>query len=206
MTADSTSGSATRQTRVTVPPSSVAVPHGSGPSAGSTSGQGSSVLSEKIGERLWRVARVRSRRSCLGPGSVRSWGSTCPVSKSSTRTRARMPWRVSARAIGPGVVLGHRPDRRLGVVDQRARLSPLLDRPRRSLVGVALGLLRPALPIRFGQVDRDRVVGGALEQRRPLLEVDHVVGRRRHVVERADHVEVVVQGVDRAHVCHRRES
>ena len=52
MTAAWTAGSATRQTRLTVPASSVASPQGSVPSAGATSGQASSVLSEKIGERL----------------------------------------------------------------------------------------------------------------------------------------------------------
>src|ERR1044072_6021807 len=65
-------------------------------------GGGASVLSEKIAERLWRVARVRSRRSFFGPGSVRSWGRTWPASKSSTRTRARMPWRGWAGPSGPG--------------------------------------------------------------------------------------------------------
>ncbi len=34
--------------------------------------------SAKIGERLWRVARVRRRRSSFGPGWVRSWGRTRP--------------------------------------------------------------------------------------------------------------------------------
>ena len=66
-----------------------------------TSGQGSIVLSEKIGERLQRVARISSSRSCLGPGRVRSWGRIVPVSKSSTRTRARMPWRTWAPPSGP---------------------------------------------------------------------------------------------------------
>ena len=56
----------------------VTSPQGASAIAGSTSGQASALVSEKIGERLWRVARVRSRRSCFGPGWVRSWGRTRP--------------------------------------------------------------------------------------------------------------------------------
>ena len=53
-----------------------------------------------------RVARVRRRRSSLGPGCVRSCGRTRPGPYSSMRTRAKKPRRVGARRRGqciPGV-------------------------------------------------------------------------------------------------------
>ena len=110
-------------------------------------------------------------------------------------------------AVGRGVVLGHRPDRGLGVGDQHALRAPGVDRPRRLLVGVALGVAVGVGRVeRFRQVDRDRVVGRARQQPRPLGGVDHVVGRRRDRVQRADLVEVVVERVERAHVGHRAES
>ena len=109
-------------------------------------------------------------------------------------------------AVGSAVVLRHRPDRRLGVVDQGAGLAPGLHRLGGPRVGVVVRLLRSGLPVRFRQVDRDRVVGGARQQLRPLRRVDHVVGRRRDPVQRSDDIEVVVGGEDRAHVGHRRGS
>ena len=69
---------------------------------------------------------------------------------------------------GAGVVLGHRPDRRLGVADQGARLRA---RPRSSSRRARRGRRRvccgAGLAVRFGQVDRDRVVGRALQQLAP---------------------------------------
>ena len=109
----------------------------------------------------------------------------------------------AGRAVGAGVVLRHRPDRRLGVGDERARLPPLVHRQRGSLVGVVLGLLRPGLTVGFGQVDRDGVVWGAPQQLCPHRGVDHVIRWRGDVLQRPDHVEVVVGRVDRAHVGHR---
>ena len=52
--------------------------------------------SEKIGDRLACVARVRRRRSSFGPGWVRSWGRIRPGPYSSTRTRAKNPARAPA--------------------------------------------------------------------------------------------------------------
>jgi hypothetical protein len=111
-----------------------------------------------------------------------------------------------AGAVRAGVLLLHRPDRRLGVLDQRARLLPGVDFPRRQLVGVALGGLRPGLPVGLRQVDRDCVVGRACDQLGPHRGVDHVVGRRDDVLQRPDRVEVVVQGVEGLNVGHRRET
>ena len=109
--------------------------------------------------------------------------------------------------VGAGVVLGHRPVGRLGVGDQGALGAPAVDRLRRPRVGiprrVVVGVGRVE---RLGQVDRDRVVGGAGEQRRPPRGVDHVIRRRRDRVEGPDLGEVVVQGVDRAHVRHRGQN
>ena len=100
-------------------------------------------------------------------------------------------------AVGPGVFLLHRPDRRLGVPDQGAGLLPGLDRVGSGGVGIALALgLRPGLAVGLGQVDRDRVVGRLGEQLLPHRRVDHVVGRRDHVLQRPDRVEVVVQSVE----------
>ena len=117
-----------------------------------------------------------------------------------------MPWRVWARAVGRGVVLGQRPDRRLGVLDQSAGLAPGLDRLGGLRIWVAAGLLRAARAVGLWQIDRDSVVGRALEQLRPLISVDHVIRRRRDVLQRSDHAEVVVEGVERSHVGHSRES
>ncbi len=107
-------------------------------------------------------------------------------------------------AVGPGVFLLHRPDRRLGVLDQRTGLLPGLDRVSRGGVGIALTLrLGPGLAVGLGQVDRDRVVGRLREQLLPHRRVDHVIGRRDHVLQRPDCVEVVVQGVEGQHLGHR---
>ena len=142
------------------------------------------------------MARVRSRRSCLGPGRVRSWGRTWPASKSSTRTRDEDAVAgVAARRRGR-CSPGSSPRSPARVLDQRARLAPGLDRLRGRRVGIALALLRPGLAVGLRQVDRDRVVGRALQQLGPLRGVDHVIGRSRDVLQRADRVEVVVQGVE----------
>ena len=94
-------------------------------------------------------------------------------------------------AVGPRVLLGQRPDRGLAVGGEDSLQRPFLERLGRVLVGVGAGR-------RLGQVDLDDVERRAREQLASQLGVDHVVGRREHVVERADRGEVVVQREERA--------
>jgi hypothetical protein len=96
-------------------------------------------------------------------------------------------------AVGAGVVLGERPQRGLPVADEDAVALPVGERPRRVLVGVAVGAR---------EVDLHGVVGGAGDERGALLVVDDVVRRRRDGLEAADGVEVVVdraEGLDVGH-------
>jgi hypothetical protein len=74
-------GSPTRQSRLTVPSSSVVVANGSVCVAGASAFHARPRGSEyrlKIGERFAFVARVRRRRSSFGPGCVRSCGRMRP--------------------------------------------------------------------------------------------------------------------------------
>src|SRR5262245_46271963 len=83
-------------------------------------------------------------------------------------------------AVGRGVVLGQRPEGRLGVVDQDSPGAPVGDRRRGFLIGVVVGIAVGIGRVeRLRQVDRDRVVGREAEQPRPIGRVDYVVGRRR---------------------------
>ncbi len=106
------------------------------------------------------MARVRRSRSSLGPGWVRSCGRIVPGPYSWTRTRAKNPWRVRPHAVGAGVVLRQRPQRRSLVLDDDALRAPLGEDPRRVVVAV-LAALR--------QVDLDHVVRRTCCQLRPLL-------------------------------------
>ncbi len=94
------------------------------------------------------------------------------------------PVAAVALAVGSDVVLGQRPERGLGVLQPaRRRLSSsrFALRPRhRDRRSGAVGVVRVE---RFRQVDRDRVVGGAFEQRPPLRRVDHVIRGRRDRIE-----------------------
>ena len=153
MTAAWIAGSPTRQTRVTVPPSSVASPQGSPRSiAGSTSGQASSVLSEKIGERLWRVRAGQVEPVLLGAGQGALVGADLAGAVVLDPDPGEDAVAGVGGAVGAGVVLGHRPDRRLGVVDQGAGLAPGLDRlggrARRGRRSVSCG---PVSAVGFGR-------------------------------------------------------
>ncbi len=107
------------------------------------------------------------------------------------------------RAVGGGVLLRQRPDRVLVVGDQHPLRAPGVDQPRRVLIRVAD---RPRGGVgrveRHRQVDRDRVVRRARQERRPLRRVDHVIRRRGDRAEPADLRQVVVQcpeGLDVSH-------
>ena len=117
------------------------------------------------------------------------------------------PVAAVAVAVGGDVVLGQRPERGRVVLDQRPVGFPALDPRRRLGVGIAA---RVAVGIggveRFRQVDRDRVVGRALQQRLALGRVDHVIRRRRDRIQRADLPEVVVQRLERKHLRHRLQN
>src|SRR5439155_14518119 len=76
---------------------------------------------------------------------------------------------LAARAV---VLLLVRPQRRFAVAHEGALQLPRLEQLARGLVGIRLAL---------GQVDGDHIEGGALDQLRPLIGVDHVVGRRYYV-------------------------
>ena len=136
-TTAATSGSATRQTRLTVPSSSVTSPQGSAERAGSTSGQGSAVDSEKIGERF-SVRRPRQFEAVLeraGVGALmRADGAGLVVLDPHPDQH---PVAGVVGAVGRGVVLGQRPDRVLGVGREHALGAPRVDPPRRVLVGIA---------------------------------------------------------------------
>ena len=103
------------------------------------------------------------------------------------------------RTVGGVVLLGQRPDRRLAVGGEDPLQGPLLERLVGVLVAVApLGRLR--------QVDFDDVERRAGEQLGPAGGVDDVVGRGDDVGERRDLGEVVVEGVERLDLGHRRRS
>ena len=102
-----------------------------------------------------------------------------------------------ARAVGSPVVLAERPERRLAVLAQDALRLPVVDRA----FGMGVGVFALTAP---GEVDLDDVVGGAAQQLLPLGVVDHVVGRRRDVLQGADTGEVVVEGLQGLDVGHGR--
>ena len=151
---------------------------------------------------LCAVARVRSRRSCFGPGWVRSWGSTA-LAVVGELDPGEEPAAGPALAVGGGVVLGQRPDR--GLAGRRpARPSPstLRSASPRARRG-RLGFAGPVWP--YGSAGRARRrCRESAEQPRPLLAVDHVVGRGGDIAERPDHLEVVVESVERLDLGHGR--
>ncbi len=97
-------------------------------------------------------------------------------------------------AVGSGVVLGQCPDCRLLVTDDHALIAPL----REQLRGVGI-----PVPVPLWEVDADDVVGRAGLERRPLLGIDHVVGRGNHVLEPAGPLGVVTQRQKRLDIGHR---
>src|SRR6185437_16164636 len=92
----------------------------------------------------------------------------------------------SRPAVGARVVLGERPDRRLALAHQHALLAPRLER--------GLGVQIRVAAVGPGQVDLHHVERALLRERGALGLVDHVVGRRRDGVQRADHARLVAQG------------
>ncbi len=100
-------------------------------------------------------------------------------------------------AVGPGVLLGVRPDRRLRIAGKDTLQLPALEEVGRRLVDVA------ARAIRAREVDGDDVERRALEQRGALAVVDHVVGRSDDVGDLADDLRFVVESLQRLDVGHR---
>ena len=111
-------------------------------------------------------------------------------------TRARL-------AVGARVVLRVRPQRRLLVADHRALRLPALEQLACRHVRILAARGGGVLAVRAQrQVDRDHVERRARDQLRALGRVDHVIGRRHHVRELADHGWVVAQcaqGLDVGH-------
>ena len=102
--------------------------------------------------------------------------------------RVRVPVRAD-------VGLGQRPDRVLALVHEDALLEPVLVDRLRVEVGIAA-------VVGDGQVDLDDVERALLNELRPHLVVDDVVGRSGYRVERADRGRLVangVQGTDLGH-------
>jgi hypothetical protein len=97
---------------------------------------------------------------------------------------------ASARGV---VLLGQRPQRGLGVLDDRALALPALEHAGGRLVGVARGLR---------EVDLHDVVRRPAGQAVALRRVDHVVGGRHQIGDGSDLSQVVVQGVQRLDVGH----
>jgi hypothetical protein len=98
-------------------------------------------------------------------------------------------------AIRRGVVLLQRPDRRLGVLDEPPRITPMAEQI--GGVRVDVGAVSGA-----GQVELDDVVARARQQLRAAGIVDHVV-RRSGDVSHLDRRGVVVQGPECSDVGHR---
>ncbi len=95
--------------------------------------------------------------------------------------------------VGAGVLLGVGPQGRLGIPHEHPVPLPGLE----ALPGLAVDV-----PIPLRQVHRHDVLGRALQQRRPLGVVDHVVGRGDDVGERPHHRLVVVQRPQRLDLGH----
>ena len=102
----------------------------------------------------------------------------------------------AARAVRAGVVLGVRPHRRLAVAHERPLQLPALEQLGRRRVGVA------ALRAGPGRSSATTLYGERAEQRRPLLGVDHVVGRRHEVGQRPRDGGLVVKRAQRLDVGH----
>ena len=100
-----------------------------------------------------------------------------------------------ATTVRAGVVLAQRPDGRFVLADQNPLVAPAGHRGGRVLVRVA--------SVRAGEVDLHDVERAAGHERGAQLFVDHVVGRRDHVLERAGGGRLVAKGAERLDVCHR---
>ena len=162
-----------------------------------------------------RRRRWRARRSARGCGGWRGSGRGGPASgragcaRGGARGRARSP-RPATRAriavagvlgaVGRRVVLGQRPERGLAVLGEDALGA---STPRSSRRRARRG--RRRRPV-CGRSISTTLKGERPSSSRPLLGVDHVVGRRGDVAQRADAVEVVVQGGEGADVGHGRRN
>ena len=94
--------------------------------------------------------------------------------------------------VGPRVVLLDRPKRGSLVLNDHSLVAPRRKQPCRVAVRV----------VADRQVDPHHVVGRSGFELRPLLGVDHVIGRGHHVLEAAGSVQVVVQRPQRFDIGH----
>ena len=109
------------------------------------------------------------------------------------REEARAHHLLAARRL---VLLPQRPQRRLALAHHHPLRAPGVERVPRMHVRI------PAIDP--GQVDLDDIERRPLEQRRPLLIVDHVIRRRDHLLERADGGGLVAKRPDGLNVGHGR--
>ena len=95
------------------------------------------------------------------------------------------------------VVLAQDPESRLVLLGEHAPCDPVAHGRRGSLVAISLVLRR------LRQVDLDDVVRAARDEVLAQLGVDHVIGGRDHVLERADGLGVIAKGAQGLDVSHR---
>ena len=178
-------GSLTRSTRCATP-STVTSPTSS-PAGASSSLSPAAKESPHTGDRLARVALVRSRRSVEAFGVVRSWGSTPPAPSSTTSNAPITPTRSRSEPDGIGETHSVHGERRLVIAHQDAVVDPLTQQ-------------RGGAPVAVGAARRDIDVDDVV--RRPGAVLLHLLGGH-HVVRRGDeHVEGlggrgVAQGAER---------
>ena len=127
-------GSATRQSRLRVPSSSVASPNGACPVAGSSAPQAapSRVGVEGEDRRQVRLRRARQAQAVLARARVRALVRADPAGAVVLDAHAREEAAARVRrAVRAGVVLDERPERRLVVADDGALGLPLRQQRRR---------------------------------------------------------------------------